>query len=321
MNHLFNSFFSSSSKRSVQANVRHDASKKTLTFESLESRHVMHGDALEIPTLIDSSEPQICTAMTIEQFTAQTGIVVVEGDVKKLPETDGGSYIIKVDGPELIVAGPGRLDLLTTPPLFEAVKGDANSDGFIDQLDYAAWEENYTGDFNGTLPSPLKTFEQGDFDGDGDVDLNDLGWWSANYTGPEPDIVDAPQSFNEDTASSVDEPLSDDVAQAAPPTIAPAAPASDELSDGEPAVSEPSIELSTSPIANPTLGDADSDDDIDNDDFLIWEENYTGDFNGTLASALKTFAQGDFDGDGDVDLNDLAWWSSRYTGPIEVGNS
>lgn len=53
--------------------------------------------------------------------------------------------------------------------------GDANLDGFVDDIDYAIWAENYEPGVGG------KTWGQGDFNGDGVVDGADYTIWAANY--------------------------------------------------------------------------------------------------------------------------------------------
>ncbi|MFW6155630.1 MAG: hypothetical protein ACOC95_10485 [Planctomycetota bacterium] len=52
-------------------------------------------------------------------------------------------------------------------------------------------------------------------------------------------------------------------------------------------------------------GDADGDDDVDLDDFVLLKSNF-----GTASGA--TAAEGDFDGDGDVDLDDFVILKSNF---------
>ncbi|HEY6564616.1 MAG TPA: dockerin type I domain-containing protein, partial [Pirellulaceae bacterium] len=70
--------------------------------------------------------------------------------------------------------------------------GDANLDGFVDQLDFAIWHEHK---FTATA-----AWSAGDFNGDGFVDGSDFGIWNSNkYSGsqvlaslvPEPTLAGA----------------------------------------------------------------------------------------------------------------------------------
>jgi hypothetical protein len=105
-----------------------------------------------------------------------TGPIVASGESatteQAADDLDHGPVNLFVTAPEL------SADLIVNP-----AKGDADSDGDVDDDDLATWTANFTGDL-GASELATKLFAQGDFDGDGDVDLNDLGLWSVNYTGP-----------------------------------------------------------------------------------------------------------------------------------------
>ncbi len=58
--------------------------------------------------------------------------------------------------------------------LADPAPGDANGDGFVDDIDYAIWSDNYAPGVGG------KTWQQGDFNGDGIVDGADYTIWAAH---------------------------------------------------------------------------------------------------------------------------------------------
>jgi hypothetical protein len=64
----------------------------------------------------------------------------------------------------------------------DAIPGDTDGDGDVDDADLGAAFSNYTGPL--AAGEGTKTAEQGDVDGDGDIDDADLGAAFAAYTGP-----------------------------------------------------------------------------------------------------------------------------------------
>jgi hypothetical protein len=69
------------------------------------------------------------------------------------------------------------------------VPGDFNSDGNVDGLDFAAWQNNFPKSINASR-------SEGDADGDGDVDGADFVVWQTNFPFPSPSVTSVPEPMS-----------------------------------------------------------------------------------------------------------------------------